>query len=58
MVYLDDVDAGLVNLGSNRGERARLVMGRDMQPRDPALAHESADQHVGEQVRVDIAAAQ
>ena len=35
-----------------------LVLGRDVKPRDAALADEVADQHVGEQVRVDIAAAQ
>ena len=58
MVDLDDVDPGFVNLGGDRGERAGLVVGGDVKARDAALADEIADQHVGEQMRVDIAAAQ
>jgi hypothetical protein len=58
VVDLDDVDAGFRHLGGDRGERARLVVGGDVQPRDTPLANEVADEDVGEQVRVDIAAAQ
>ena len=40
------------------GERAGPVLGGDLEPRDPPLADEVADQDVGEQMGVDIAAAQ
>jgi hypothetical protein len=58
VVDLDDVDPALVEAGGDRGERARLVLRPDPQPRDAAAADQLADQHVGEQVRVDVAAAQ
>ena len=58
MVDLEDVDAGFVDLGGDRGERAGLVVRGDVEPGDAALADEIADKHVGEQVRVDVAAAQ
>ena len=58
MADFDDVGAGFVNLARNRGERAGLILNRDSKPRDAALAHEVAHQDVGEQVRIDVAAAQ
>ena len=58
VVDLDDVDAGFVNLRRDRRERARLIVSGDVKPRDAALPDEVADQHIGEQVRVDVAAAQ
>src|SRR4051794_23716526 len=48
VVDLDDVDPGFVNLGRDRGERARLIMGRDMEPGDAFLTDEVADENVGE----------
>src|SRR5947209_19464134 len=45
VIDLDDVDAGLVNLGGDRRERARLIVRGDVQPGDPALTDEVADQH-------------
>ena len=48
----------LVELGGDRGQRAGPVLGGDAQPRDAAAADQVADQHVGEQMGVDIAAAQ
>src|SRR4051812_30954133 len=40
VVDLNHVDAGFVDLGGDRCERARLVVSRDMEPRDTALADE------------------
>ena len=45
-------------LGGDRGERARPVMRGDLQAGDAAAADQLADQHIGQQMRVDIAAAQ
>ena len=58
VIGLDDVDAAFVEFGGDRGERAGPVLGGDAQPRNPAAANQFAHQHIGEQVRVDIAAAQ
>src|SRR5690348_5632602 len=55
---LDDVGAGFVDLPGDRGERSGLILGGDAKPRDAALADEVADEDVGEQVRVDVPAAQ
>ena len=58
VVDLDDVDAGVLELGGDRGQRARPVLGGDAQAGDAAAADQVADEDVGEEVRVDIAAAQ
>ena len=57
MLDVDDVDACFVDFCGDRRERARLVVSGDAETRDPALPHQVADQNVGEQVRIDIAAA-
>src|SRR5438270_2868490 len=44
VVDLDDVGAGFVDLGGDRGERSGPVLGGDPKPRDPSLADEVADQ--------------
>src|SRR4029079_6847981 len=46
VIDLDDVDPGLVDLGGDGGERARLIMRSDVQPRDPPLPYEVADEDV------------
>ena len=58
MVDFDDVDAGLVELGVIAASAPGRSCSRDAQPRDAPLADEVAQQHVGEQMRVDVAAGQ
>ena len=57
MIDLDDVDSGFVDLGGDRCERSRLIVRCNVQPGDPSLANEIANEHVGKEVRVDIAPA-
>ena len=49
---------GFEDLSGDGRERARLIVRGNVQARDPALPDQVADQHVGEQMHVDIAAAQ
>src|SRR5829696_4646787 len=58
MVDLDDVDAGFVELGGDRGERSRPVLRRDAESRNASLPDKIAHEDVGQQVRVDVPAAQ
>src|SRR5690242_17655748 len=58
MIDLDDVGTLLIEDPRDIVERAGLILQTDAQTREPARAGEIAQQHVGEQAGVDIAAAQ
>src|SRR5215217_4634001 len=54
VVDLDDVDAGFVDLGRDRGEGAGLIVRGDVEPGDATLTDKVANQYVGEQMHVDV----
>ena len=58
VIHLDDVDLLLVEDARDMEERAGAVLQANAQAREPARAGQIAEQDVGEQARVDIAAAQ
>src|SRR3546814_2039449 len=58
VIDFDDVGALLIEYPRDIVERARLILEPDAQPCEPARPREIAQQHVGEQSSVDIAAAQ
>ena len=58
VIDFDDVDALFVEDARDVEQRAGLILQLDAQPRQPPRPREIAQQHVGEQPRVDIAAAQ
>ena len=58
MLHFHDVAAGAADQAGDAGELARQVADHQPQPHDPAVAHQTAQQHGSEQARVDIAAAQ
>jgi len=58
VIDLDDVDVVRVEFAHDAEQRAGPVLQHDLQPREAARTREVAQQHIGQQASVDIAATQ